>query len=78
MEPETPQTRHTARTPGSLPPLVSPPGHQGSYDERLRRLVYQAWELRASPYYRDALQAIIDLHAASLDRRYLDGEKGTT
>lgn len=35
--------------------------------ERLRALVDQAWELRGSPYLRDACEAIIDWH----DRRAL-------
>lgn len=39
-----------------------------SFDETLRVLVAQAWELRASPYLRDAVEAIVDAH----DRRALE------
>jgi hypothetical protein len=36
------------------------------FDAQLRSLVDQAWDLRETPYYRDALNAIVDLY----DRRH--------
>jgi hypothetical protein len=38
-------------------------------EAQLRRLVNQAWELKDSPYYRDAINAICDWHYDTLPDR---------
>jgi hypothetical protein len=45
------------------------------YERRLRRLVDQAWDLRDSPYYRDACQAIVDLHYHRLEIEAAEAEE---
>lgn len=43
-----------------------------TYDEKLKRLVFQAWDLKQTPYMTDACQAIVDFHDQSWEER-LDG-----
>jgi hypothetical protein len=43
-----------------------------SYHERLRRLVYQAVDMKHSPYFTEACEAIVKLHLQSLEDRYAD------
>jgi hypothetical protein len=48
--------------------LLAAPGREAAAEEReLRALVDQAWELRGTPYLRDACEAIVDWH----ERRHL-------
>jgi hypothetical protein len=45
------------------------------YELRLRRLVEQAFELRESPYYKEALEAIVELHERRLEIRVQEAEE---
>lgn len=45
------------------------------YEQRLRRLVDEALDLRGTPYFTDACQAIVDLHYRRIeiaDQEYWD------
>ena len=51
----------------SVDRLLAGTENESRYEERLRILVGQAWDLRGTPYLTDACEAIVELHYHKLE-----------